>query len=315
MAYISALRWGPLLLAGMALVACTEPGDDDDAADDDTADDDIADDDIADDDDADDDATDDDDDTSEAPAVEELGGYLSVLYTHLMLTGMDQEMADAGGRFHTYLSGSDEGSFAHMEMDSCAYHGPDDPSTFGDLQFVGRTAGDVKLVLGGDDVPLSPSTGEDGQPIYQNGGLTVGGTFQFDGSYGIEATGADVPAFSIDEAIHVPPNAQPMTPALSDGWYWTGGDWPITWSGTTDGELRLTLMLLEGFDSHEVLCRLQDDGAFSIPADMLGNLPNSGIVSSGTIERIHTRYHELPDGTVLEAYGSNTYLFYWNVTR
>ncbi len=308
-------------------------GDGDDASDDDdvTADDDDAT--AGDDDDAtagdDDDTTEgddddttagDDDDTSgvdpvDPPPFEDLGGYLAVLYTHMVLPIMDQEMADAGGRFYTYSMGTDPGTFETMEIDTCEYRGPGDNSTFGDLTFSGRTAGNVTLSLGGTSIPLLPGTGEDGEPNYQNGGLVVGTTHQFNAWYGIEATGADVPAFSIPAAIHTPPDAQPVTPPLLDGWTYTGGDWPFTWSGTSDGEIRLNLMYNEGLTgAHEILCRLLDDGEHTIPEDVLSNLGNSGYIRTGSMERIHKIYYPLPDGTVLETYGSNIYVFDWVVT-
>jgi len=303
--------------AAVLWLGCPEP-DDDDAADDDDGDDDSGDDDSGDDDTGDDDTGDDDggdDDTVSQPAEEDLGGYMSVLYTHLLLPGFDQELAAAGGRFYAYAGGSDWGTFWNMELDTCEYHGPNDPSTFGDLTFFAHSAGDVKLVLDGVDVPLYPGTGKDGQPNYSNENLTVGGTFKFDSDYDLVATGGVTPAFTQTAAIHTPPDAQPLDPPIADGWIWTGGDWPFTWSGTSAGEFRLTLMVMEGFSSHEVLCRLADDGSFTIPATVLENFPNSGIIRNGNIERIETRFHPLPDGTVLEAYGANLYVFDWQVTR
>ena len=320
--------WG--WLAGLALVlgfggGCPD-GDDDDSgpADDDDVqadDDDVTagDDDDAtsgDDDEADDDVADDDDTGGSTPVdpppFQDLGGYLAVLYTHMVLPIMDQELTDAGGRFYTYAMGTDPGSFETMEIDTCEYRGPGDNSTFGDLTFTGRTAGNVNLVLDGTNIALLPGTGEDGEPIYQNGGLVVGSTFRFDAWYGIEATGADVPAFSLPSAIHTPPDAQPVSPPLLDGWTYTGGDWPFTWSGTSDGEIRLNLMYNEGLaGAHEILCRLLDDGEHTIPEAVLANLGTSGYIRTGSLERIHKLYYDLPDGTVLETYGSNIYVFDW----
>ncbi len=315
-----------LLSAALLWAGCPQPGDDDSAGDgqsdddatddDDTGDDDIGDDDTGDDDSGDDDATGD-DDAVDPPPFEDLGGYLAVLYTHMILPIAEQELADAGGRFYTYAAGTDPGTFETMEIDTCAYHGPADSSTFGDLSFTGRTAGSVNLLLDGDSITLFPGTSEeDGAPIYQNGGMTVGGNFQFDAWYGIDATGAEVPAFHIDDAIHTPPDAQPMTPPLADGWLYSGGDWPVTWTGSSDGEVRITLMINEGFiGAHEVLCRLVDDGEYTIPADVFTDVPNSGYIRTGSLERVHRIYYGLPDGTVLETYGSNLYVFDWEVSR
>jgi len=317
------MRIATLVVASLAVLwmGCPEPDDDaadDDAGDDDAGDDDAADDDAGDDDTGDDDGGDDDggdDDTVSLPSEEDLGGYMSVLYTHLLLPGFDQVLAAAGGRFYVHASGSDWGTFWNMELDTCEYHGPGNNSTFGDLSFFAHSAGDVKLVLDGTDLPLYPGTGEDGQPNYSNENLVVGGNFQFDAWYDLVATGGVTPALSIEDAIHTPPDAQPMTPPLASGWVWTGGDWPITWSGSSAGEFRLTLLVNEGFNAHEVLCRLADDGEFTIPAAVLQDFPNSGIIRNGTVERIHTQFLPLPDGTVLEAYGANLYIFDWQVVR
>ena len=313
-----------LLAACLAWAGCPQPADDDSA--DDVSDDDDAtgDDDATSDDDAtgDDDATSDDDatgddDATDAPALEDLGGYLAVLYTHMILPIAEQELADAGGRFYTYAGGTDPGTFETMEIDTCEYFGPGNNSTFGDLSFLGRTAGTVNLLLGNDSIMLYPGTSEeDGAPIYQNGGLTPGGNHQFDAWYGIDATGADVPAFHIEEAIHVPPDAEPVTPPLGDGWMYTGGDWPVSWTGTSEGEVRISLMINEGFvGAHEVLCRLADDGEHTIPGAVFADVPNSGYIRTGSLERLHTLHYALPDGTVLETYGSNLYVFDWEVSR
>lgn len=108
----------------------------------------------------------------------------------------------------------------------------------------------------------------------------VGVTPRHDGGYGFAASGGGFGA-SIELGVVLPEDLS--IPALEHQTRFERGALDLTWTGRGAAPLRLSLLIATSpgqFSSYRVECRLEDDGAFTLPSAVLEAVPEGEVLAS-----------------------------------
>jgi len=263
-----------------------DAADDDGSGDDDASDDDASgDDDASDDDASDDDASDDDasgDDDTFPPAEDTHGGISLAWFAGDY--GFEYEAMTAGAVFYDLVdydpeAGAPDELDPYEGLDDCALWRFTDPGTGGGTT-VYRSAGTVRIETIDWVVELDPQ--HSGSVISYSSDLSGAG---LDPPWGdpvlFEAEGDDVPGFSLDPPGSFPEPIEVTQPDLSYEAPLVRDDVRFRWSGSSGQPLTLGVGASNGAGtvSWSLWCRVEDDGDFTVPGELMAELPAGGSAS------------------------------------
>jgi len=261
--------WIVLLAAALAGCPGGEAGDDDDAA-------------------GDDDTSAGDDDTG--PSFQEVHGAL-FLGKWTYATGDLHEPHAASAQFFDPVAEGEPMVVDEVDpqdgLDDCGLTYTD-TSTGSGMEYEAREVGAAFVEIPGQEFQL-PSVGNGFYTLY----LTDAG---FDAAYGqvysFRAEPGDFPGFQYESGIEFPEALAISEPAVAHGVI-PPGDVTFRWTGGGD-ELWLRLVGDDGAgQAIDVLCRVEDDGEFTVPADLAAALPQGAMVVA---TRLNTDWLEVePD--------------------
>ncbi len=277
----------------LALVGCpTDPVGDDDAGDDDAT---------GDDDTADDDATGDDDTVGDDDTYvpDETDGQLTLTYTEAAEPGGGvSRSARFDARFRTLVTpATGELVPTPAGVDQCAVNVVDDDGlgAYTAATFAYESAG--TLILGGpfDDKPMGPT--QLGDEVFYQLLLDVDGELAFATTYPVSADGDAFPAFETSVKLEMPAEINLTNPAVGgnftlQGDYevrWDGGDTETVWLLAASAEIAIWPWEESAYGF--LACEVLNDGAFTLPAPMLNQMPD-GDVSLSLVQTL-THYKEV----------------------
>lgn len=153
--------------------------------------------------------------------------------------------------------------------------------------------GPITLSSGSSTLALAYNPGQSGGYTTAGGdGSLPEGTLEFGTTYDVSGEGsADLGLGPITGSIPLPEQLVLTSPAMTDvGWGMQGlvidptADLSLTWTGTASGPLTLTLSggSMTG-DSGGITCRVQDDGEFTISADLVSGVPLGDMAMLNTL--------------------------------
>jgi hypothetical protein len=249
------------------------PSDDDDAVGDD--DDAVGDDDdvVGDDDDAvgdDDDAVGDDDD---ATIPESTDGNVSLtLYRMPDGQGGVMEGGSFGAMFFEELVAPTGGVVYDMPA------GPEDCAvttyTYNDLmsgtqgQYDYLSAGPLTVEGPGGSFTVQPTTG--GGVVSYSELLQLGSDLVPGATYEIDAAGADLSAFHA--TIEMPADLNVTSPSIAQTFH-ANGALDVQWSGGENASVWISVSTVAGQNYGYAYCEVTNDGSFTVPANVMGQLP------------------------------------------
>ncbi len=272
------------------------PYTDDDGADDDGADDDGADDDAADDDGADDDAGDDDagDDDSAPDAVD---GYVSISF-YESPDGMGGTLTGAtlSGSFYDVISEASGGVSYGMPaaVDDCALTLYDYDDLTGGQAAVYDYLDAGVLTVSGPGGPFTPPFADlgNGYWAYQMS-LQPGSQLQFGATYGVAASGDEFPAFDAPGSLEMPAAIQLLSPSQTGPAFSLGGPLDVAWSGGDPGTVMIYVSVASPqLDYGYIACEASNDGAFTVPAALIQQLPDG----SATLSLMQSNWTQVAAG-------------------
>ena len=234
------------------------------------------------DDDDDDDSAGDDDDDDDATGDDDTGddddmfsggtdGSLGLMFTHTANAGFGV----VSGTFANIITPATPGYETEIPvgMDSCALT----PFTMDELQggdpgeYEYQSAGTITVDGGGLSLELEPED-LDGTLTYQQTLIEAQLTFGID--YDVSASGGEFPAFT--GVLPMTDRLTITTPDLGGGMFpILDGPLDVEWSGA-DGSDAALFLTLTGEDKigAVVVCIVTNDGSFSIPANVIDQLPS-----------------------------------------
>ena len=138
-------------------------------------------------------------------------------------------------------------------------------------ELVYESAGTITLTgPGGLSVDLEPED-IDGTLTYQ---LQVPeAQFTFGEDYGMDVAGDEFPGFST--TLEMTEKLVLLEPATQTGMFdWTDGALDVAWTGTDGAEALISLTSMDEQENGAmVMCMLANDGSFSVPANVMSQLP------------------------------------------
>ncbi len=248
------------------------PDDDDSAA---TDDDDVTDDD-------DDDTGDDDTSDDDTYVPEETDGQITLTYS--------EEPAGGGGvsrsgRFYAHFPteispGSGDYVPLPTDLDQCevAIYNDNDLSGFTPPTYSYESAGTMTVSGPWGDMLTDPFMA--GDEVYYQLIVDPDTQLEFGGWYGVSAAGGDFPAFDAPYRLEMPPELILTTPSVAQPFH-VQNALDVAWSGGDPDEpvgLFLTSMYIATWPWEEsaygfLACQAANDGQFTIPGGMLGQMP------------------------------------------
>ena len=261
------LRWTLCALAALTLLLAGCPTtppyvvDDDDASgDDDTGDDATGDDDTGDDDDS-------------VPEIIE--GYVSMTFSENAVMGVSAVLT--GTFFEIIEDGVPGVEYGFPDViDECVLTlYDDDEAHSGTPAIWAYESAGVLSVVGGDiDVSVTPTVSGD-TVVYQQ--TLDPGALDVATRYDVSATGEDFAAFDAPAAIEMPEPIHITGPALELP-FEADGDLEVTWSGGDVGSLLAyissTDSSVEPYQHGFLICEVTGDGHFTMPGDLIDQLPS-----------------------------------------
>jgi hypothetical protein len=240
----------------------------------------------------DDDATSDDDDAvaDDDDGGPQLGpgGSIGIWYWEQADPSGSGLMVGGGfiGHFWEDISAGTPGTRVNGPMDWDSPQGPDDCSVNvwdeADLETTGGTPGvseerDAGVITLSSpswsvDIEPWPTTTQHSQYYFE---LEPALATQFDTYYDIDVEGDEFPAFQTSADLLVHDALHLVDPAAVDGFTLDGADLDITWTGGSADTIWIELhhgSTLE-FDNASINCVALNDGSFTIPGDMIAQLP------------------------------------------
>jgi hypothetical protein len=167
------------------------------------------------------------------------------------------------------LPENDEGGNPIPGTESCVT--PRDPQDLGPFTIDGFATGSIEM---------ASNAGQSGAytPDGAGDGTLATGTIAYDVTYTITGDGGGASGLGAYEGeLYVAPKMEitspPLVPMAMEGMYGIeasmSADLALEWTGTNpDGDITLTIAGGQS-DGTSVVCRVADDGAFTIPADMM----------------------------------------------
>jgi hypothetical protein len=150
-----------------------------------------------------------------------------------------------------------------------------------DAEVVGATPAVRQELLAGAITLSGPSWSAEVLPNANDGATTYyfeldpDHVIDFDSTYSVAAPGGTFPGFDVPDAIALPADLWLLAPA-SDAWFaLDGGDWALAWQGGSEEELWIELAneAPHPTDNVQITCRAANDGAFTIPAALMAQVP------------------------------------------
>ena len=282
------------LLAAVSLTCAGCPSGDD-TDDDATADDDAtSDDDSATDDDDDDDMGDDDDtftpDEIAGEVLVELnefnnGGGGMVSMGRFYAQFYDITTPASGGVAYNVPTGMDECAVTLYTLEDINSEIP------ADVEYL--AGGTLTIASSGGSNALEPiSAGT--LTFYQQAGVTPGTAMPYDTFYSVRLDGDAFPAFNFQESLEMPPEFHLVNPTPAQTVVLTG-DYTVQWTGGGNHDATWIVITVNAIQDYgHVQCKVTNDGEFTIPADILSQLPTAAGIM--TVSHHDDSYFETDDG-------------------
>jgi len=173
------------------------------------------------------------------------------------------------------------------------------------------SAGDVVFSADGDSVTVPWGSG----PTWDTGGgggegygeftlEEAGYAPRYGVDYGVEAPGDGFPGFALAAAVRFPEAAMVVTsPSISGSSrpsHSAADPLAVTWSGAAGvDDVLVVIYGTAGGESVELRCETDDDGAFEVPADVLGQLSEGSVTLE--VVRYQISSHDVGDDAWLTA--------------
>ncbi len=173
------------------------------------------------------------------------------------------------------------------EIDTCtlstyAWSAPD----YTGVLFQG--AGTITLERDGVVAEFEPQLSAD-QPTVYYSQVLPSGLLLWDTTYGLSATGGEVPAFSLPDAFLTTADLVLEEPPVEETLVLGDEDLVVRWSGGGHESVWLTVSSGDTDDLASILCEVEDDGEFVVPGSLMEQLPagSAGCSVSASVSAYH----------------------------